>query len=216
MSKQNRVTPYGEIVALPQRGLFTGNRGVLHNEQQEVIRPYKLKAWIICRLQFKGRRRAIMQPNHYTELFFLDEATALAAGHRPCFECQRERANAFRAAWQAGNHPSHTDTAVKVADMDNVLHEERLTSARLLKDKKKRMFTAVLNQLPEGTLVEIAARPYLIWQEKLFLWTPGGYSPTILPVNAKPVQVLTPASTVNALANGYVPIIHETLLTNPQ
>jgi hypothetical protein len=188
-----------------------GNRGILHNERQQLIRPYKLKAWIICQLQFKGRRRPLMQPGRYTELFFLDEATALAAGHRPCFECQRERALAFRQAWQAGNQAILPDSPLKVTDIDNILHEERLTSARLLKDKKKKVFTAVLNSLPAGTFVGIASRPYLIWAQQLFLWTPGGYHSSHLPLNEMPVCVLTPPSTVKALAQGFVPVTHSSL-----
>lgn len=211
MTKQNRVTPYGEIIATPERGLFMGNRGVLHNEQQEVIRPYKLKAWIICQLQFKGRQRQLMQPGRYTELFFLDEATALAAGHRPCFECQRDRAIAFRDAWLAGNRATLPAKPFKVADMDKLLHDERLTSARLLKDRKKRMYTAVLDTLPAGTFVQIETRPYLIWAQKLFLWTPGGYYPSHLPLNEMPVAVLTPPSTVKAFAKGFVPVTHNSL-----
>lgn len=95
MPKQNRVTPDGQIIATAARGSFMGNRGILHNDQQEIVKPFAHKAWIICQLRFKGRRRQLMQPGKYTELFFLDEATALAAGHRPCFECRREAAQAF-------------------------------------------------------------------------------------------------------------------------
>lgn len=209
MPRQNRVTPFGEIIATPERGLFMGNRGVLHNARQEIVRPYQLKAWIICRLAFKDRRRQIMQPGRYTELFFLDEATALAAGHRPCFECQRERAVAFRDAWAAGKQ---TMGPIKAADMDNVLHQERLAKARRLREWNKKTFTAVLNTLPDGTFVVIKDRPALIWQQKLYGWSPGGYQMLNEPVGQTAVTVLTPPSTVNALAQGYQPVVHQSLV----
>lgn len=209
MPRQNRVTPFGEIIATPERGLFMGNRGVLHNARQEIVRPYKLKAWIICLLEFKERHRQIMQPGRYTELFFLDEATALAAGHRPCFECQRERAVAFRGAWAAGNR---VPGPIKVADMDNVLHQERLTKAWRILERRKKTFTAVLNTLPDGTFVVIQDRPALIWQQKLYAWSPGGYQILNGLVGETAVVVLTPPSTVNALAQGYQPIVHRSII----
>ena len=104
MPRRNRVTPLGEIVAVPERGTYFGNRGVLHDEGGRIRRPWQVRRWLICLLEFKGRHRAVMTPNRYTELFFLDEATGLAAGHRPCAECRRARFLAFRDAWAAGNH----------------------------------------------------------------------------------------------------------------
>ena len=103
MSRQNRGTPFGDIIATPARGTLMGNRGCLHDNQGHIIRPYQLKRWIIYQLEFKGRRRQIMTPGKYTELFFLDEATALAAGHRPCVECSRPRFTEFVAAWAEAN-----------------------------------------------------------------------------------------------------------------
>jgi hypothetical protein len=101
MPLQNRVSPRGEIIVSPARGTFMGNRGgVLHNERRQIVRPYASRRWITCLLEFKGRRRTVMSPGRYTELFFLDEAVALAAGHRPCAECRRDRFNAFRDAWE--------------------------------------------------------------------------------------------------------------------
>src|SRR3954453_2972411 len=103
MPRQNRVTPLGEIVATPERGSMMGNRGVLHDEGGRIRRPWQVRRWLICLLEFKGRHRTVMTPNRYTELFFLDEATGLAAGHRPCAECRRARFRAFRDAWAAGD-----------------------------------------------------------------------------------------------------------------
>ena len=209
MPKQNRITPIGEIVRSPARGTLMGNRGILHNEEQEIIRPYQIKRWIICILQFKNRQRQVMRPNRYTELFFLDEATALAAGHRPCFECQRERAKAFQAAWQQAFKLHNRPT---VAEMDNQLHQERLTNERLLKDKRKQTFTAVLDELPDGVFVQMEKRPYLWWQQQLYPWTMSGY---LAPINHRPsmtVSVLTPYATVAVIKQGFLPAIHFSLL----
>ncbi|KAA3665438.1 MAG: hypothetical protein DWQ04_00660 [Chloroflexi bacterium] len=199
MPKQNRVTPTGDIIATTARGSLMGNRGILHNARQELTRPFSHKAWIICRLNFKGRKRSIMQPNRYTELFFLDEATALAAGHRPCFECQRERAIAFRDAWAAANPDLVGAGPVKMGDIDTVLHTERLTQARLIKDRRKQTYQAEIEALPNGVFVLWRERPFLIWNTSLYPWTPSGYeTPPPQPANSL-VTVLTPRSIVNTL-----------------
>src|SRR5262245_2769345 len=99
MPRQNRVTPFGEIIATPERGTFMGNRGVLDDETGKIRRTWQVRRWLLCVLEFRGRHRTVMTPGHYTELFFLDEATGLAAGHRPCFECRRDRFRAFQEAW---------------------------------------------------------------------------------------------------------------------
>lgn len=209
MSKQNRVMPDGQIIATVARGTFMGNRGILHDAQQEIVKPFAHKAWIICLLSFKGRRREMMQPNNYTELFFLDEATALAAGHRPCFECRRVAAQAFRDAWLAGNPQLKLGVSVKVKQMDEVLHAERLTAAYYVKDRQKRTFTAVLQTLPKGTFIMERERPYLVWQDALLPWTAAGYETPVTRPKEAPVTVLTPPSTVAALAQGYVPMLHK-------
>src|SRR3954468_17337754 len=121
MPLRNRVTPFGEIVAVPGRGTLMGNRGVLHNAEQQIVRDSAVKRWIACRIEFKGRHREIMQPNRWTELFFLDEAAAFAAGHRPCAECRREDFVRFCTAWQA----VHGAGQWPVDLIDNHLHEER-------------------------------------------------------------------------------------------
>jgi hypothetical protein len=100
---QNRVDPFGNLIKTRARGTWMGNRGVLHDDKQQLLRPFKLKAWLTCRLEFKGRKRQIMAPHRWTELFFLDEATAFAAGHRPCFECRRSDFNKFKSLWIKGN-----------------------------------------------------------------------------------------------------------------
>jgi hypothetical protein len=209
MPKQNRVAPNGQIIATAARGTFMGNRGILHNAQQEIVKPFAHKAWIICLLSFKGWHRQVMSPGTYTELFFLDEATALAAGHRPCFECRRADAVAFRENWLAGNPQLNLGDSVKVKQIDEVLHAERLTEAYTIKDRQKRTFTAVLNKLPNGTFILREERPYLVWEDALLPWTPAGYKTPVTRPKEAQVTVLTPPSTVAALAQGYVPMLHK-------
>src|ERR1051326_763992 len=130
MPRQNRVTPFGEIVATPERGTFLGNRGVLHDDAGHIRRAWQVKRWLVCVLEFRGRRRTVMTPRRYTELFFLDEATALAAGHRPCAECQRARYRLFRDVWAAANPDQITSRPPTADEMDRLLQAERVDSLR--------------------------------------------------------------------------------------
>jgi hypothetical protein len=206
MPRQNRVTPQGDIVAIPERGTFMGNRGVLHDDDGRIRRPWQVRRWLVCVLEFRGRKRQVMTPRRYTELFFLDEATALAAGHRPCAECRRQRYNAFRAAWQSA-HPSPASSDPPLADeMDRQLHGERIT-----RDRSKVVFRARLGELPDGILLRIPERGkeiYLVWKEGLFPWSPGGYRERIDLSGNVEVEVLTPKSIVAVIRAGYVPEIH--------
>ena len=202
MPRQNRVDPFGEIIATQDRGMFMGNRGVLHDQEGRIQRAWLGKRWLVCVLEFRGRKRTVMSPRHYTELFFLDEATALAAGHRPCAECRRERFNAFRYAWRLEEY-SHPPTA---AEIDNRLHTERLAP-----DKKKKVHLANLADLPNRVFVKMAdwgENAYLVWNDKLLLWTTGGYSGKKKRPHDAKVEVLTPKSTVQVIRAGYVPEIH--------
>ena len=124
MPRQNRVNPFGEIIATPERGTFMGNRGVLHDDEGRIRRKWQGKRWIVCVLEFRGRKRKVMTPSRYTELFFLDEATALAAGHRPCAECRRERFKSFCCAWQPA-HPQKGGSRPSASDIDTCLNAER-------------------------------------------------------------------------------------------
>ena len=128
MPRRNRVTPFGEIVAVPERGTMMGNRGVLHDAEGRIRRPWQVKRWLICLLEFRGRHRVVMAPGRYTELFFLDEATGLAAGHRPCSECRRGRFLAFRDAWAAGNGRAVPPEMIQAGTIDDRLHAERVGS----------------------------------------------------------------------------------------
>jgi hypothetical protein len=199
--RQNRVTPLGEIVATPTRGLFMGNRGCLHDAQGHIRRPWQLKRWIVCLLKFKERKRTVMTPGHYTELFFLDEATALAAGHRPCSECRRTRFGAFRQALAGNDAPPRTAVAI-----DRRLHAERVTPNR-----SKRTHTARLDELPDGAFVLLSGverTPYLIRGDTLLAWTAGGYADRVRRPRRITVEVLTPELTVRAIRGGYVPELH--------
>src|SRR5262249_48279462 len=138
---QNRVNPFGDLIAVPDRGTFMGNRGILHDTWGRIRRPWTVKRWLVCVLEFRGRKRTVMTPNRYTELFFLDEATALAAGHRPCAECRHARYIAFRDAWAKGRGRSRSPRP-SADDMDNVLHAERVGPNR-----SKGFFLSKLDQL---------------------------------------------------------------------
>ena len=168
MPRQNRVTPFGEIIATPERGLFMGNRGLLHNDEGHIKRSWLLKRWIVCVLEFRGRKREVMTPGRYTELFFLDEATAFAAGHRPCAECRRSAYNAYCLGFEASQSKK-----VSAEVIDDKLHAERLT-----REGRKRAFPASLDELPDAVFVTVPAwgeQAYLVWGKYLLAWSPGGY-----------------------------------------
>jgi len=179
-----------------------GNRGRIHNEHQQIVSRYKLAAWLICKLKFKGRKREIMAPNSYTELFFLDEATAFAAGHRPCFECRRENFNRFKKLWIQGNRQYNFSDKTSIREIDKVLHNERIN-----KDGTKKMYQEDLNNLPDGTFVSFEESAFLLFKKNLYLWTPYGYEKGSSSVTKGKVNVLTPLSIVNTFRAGYVPQI---------
>ncbi len=206
MPRRNRVTPFGEIVAVPERGTMMGNRGILHDADGRIRRPWAVKRWLLCVLEFNGRHRTVMAPNRYTELFFLDEATGLAAGHRPCFECRRSRYLAFRDAWAAGNPETVGPEPIRADDMDDRLHAERVGS-----DRSKRTERAKLDDLPDGVFVSLGGQEgetCLIWGNELLVWSARGYRERRRRPRGEVVTVLTPGSTVRAIRSGYVPQIH--------
>ena len=208
MPRPNRVTPFGEIVAIPERGTMMGNRGRLHDAEGRIRRPWQVRRWLICVLDFRGRHREVMAPDRYTELFFLDEATGLAAGHRPCFECRRGRFLAFRDAWAAAELQDHRAEPIKAAAIDDRLHVERVGPGR-----SKRTFTTNVDDLPDGVLVTLAGQPdeaMLIWEGGLLSWSLGGYTRRRPRPTGERVAVLTPRSTVAAIRAGYQPEVHPT------
>ena len=198
MPLQNRVTPLGELIETPERGLVYGNRGRLHDEHGVIRRQWQVKRWISCRLEFRGRHRAggPMPPGRYTGLFFLDDATALAAGHRPCAECRREDYRSFLALAGAGG----------ADELDHRLHGERLVGdlrGRLLHERR-------LEELPDGAFVLLEGAPYLVLAAVLRRWTPGGYAER----RRRPrgaIDVVTPPTSLAALASGWLgdlPLVH--------
>jgi hypothetical protein len=191
MPFQNRVTPLGELIATPERGLVYGNRGRLHDEQGNIRRRWQVKRWISCRLEFRGRHRpgGPLAPNRYTGLFFLDEATALAAGHRPCAECRNADYHSFLALTGASS----------ADELDELLHSQR-----------GRLHEAELDELPDGAFVELDGEPWLVLGSELLRWTPGGYSARRARFGGA-VDAVTPPTSVQTLASGWrgdLPFIH--------
>jgi hypothetical protein len=206
MSRQNRVTPFGDIVAAPERGTFMGNRGALHDAEGRIKRAWQVKRWIVCVLEFRGRKRQVMTPGRYTELFFLDEATALAAGHRPCAECRHARFLAFCNAWATAHPADGTPARPTAKVIDDRLHAERLRAGHA-----RRSFVARLDELPDGALLTVLAwgeQAYLVLGDHLLAWSLGGYRERRRRPKGEEVRVLTPKSTVATIQAGYVPEIH--------
>jgi hypothetical protein len=199
MPLQNRVTPFGDIIATAHRGLFTGNRGIIHDPATKTLnRRWASPAWLTCVCEFRGRRRQVMGGRSWTELFFLDEATALSAGHRPCFYCRRDDAKAFRAAWEAGNGASN----VLLRDIDATLHRERLAGGK----KRLHPLPMRIEQLPDGAMLALDGESYLIAQGRAQQWSPAGYRRTSNALSDP--MLLTPPSTLRALGAGYRPVLH--------
>jgi hypothetical protein len=202
MALQNRVNPYGAIFRSPARGTFMGNRGALHTEKREIVRQFNGQRWITCCLEFQGRKRTVMSPGHYTELFFLDEAVAFAAGHRPCAECRRDRFMVFQDAWKRRDE-EHSKTPARAPQIDVELHRTRTDSSG-----RKITYAAKLNSLPNGCFVQIDNSAFLIWNDALLLWTPECYVGKYRRPNGLMVTVLTPQPIVQCFGRGYEPKIH--------
>jgi hypothetical protein len=211
MPRQNRVTSFGEIVATPARGTLMGNRGRLHDQHGVIQRSFLGQRWIICLLSFKGWWRPVMAPGQYTELCFLDEATALAAGHRPCAECQRERFERFRAIWAAAtieptlNRAPGAHATARREALDAVLHVQSLTARG-----RKRTYVAPAASLPDGSFVSLPVDPhaYLVLGRWLLRWSAFGYDGAIARPESGAFPVLTPHSVVKTLAAGYTAVVH--------
>jgi hypothetical protein len=171
MPLQNRVTPFGDIVPISQRGMFTGNRGIIHDPETRTLltRRWAGQAWLICRCDFQGRRREVMRKRNWTELFFLDEAIALAAGHRPCILCRRKEAEMFRSAWTAGNRADRPAAAL----IDVTLHRERIRGRGVGSSIK----SAVAAELPDGVVIAAGSSAFTVVGGRGFRWTESEYEP---------------------------------------
>lgn len=198
MPLRNRVTPFGDIVALPGRGTLTGNRGILIDDQRAMVRRWQTKRWIACRLSYKGIRRKVMQPHAWTELFFLDEASAFAAGHRPCAECRRDDYRRFRDLWERHVSPEAGADAI-----DAVLHRQRVDG------QAKRTYRDDLSALPDGAFVAIEDSAWLVYGRHVYEWSDAGYRAYRLRFQSE-VDVLTPQAVVTILRAGYRAAIHPT------
>jgi hypothetical protein len=200
MPLQNRVTPLGDIVATSERGSFTGNRGIIHDARTRTLlqRRWTSRAWLICTLHWRDVRRSVMGPGSWTELFFLDEATALAAGHRPCFLCRRPAARTFKI-----HFPMLGGTALpKAHDIDKALHAERLDG----RVKRLHVLASPAAHLPDGAMILQHGSPHLILKGRACPWSFLGYGAPVAPLDC--AQLITPPSTVAALRSGYRPRIH--------
>lgn len=204
MPLQNRVDPWGQLNAVSTKLALLGNRGILHNDKKQIVTQWKSKAWLTCQIEFKGRESPVFEPNSYSQLFFVDEASAFAAGHRPCAECRLERFKEFKAAWIEANRELIQGENPTIADIDKVIHAERVTE-----EKRKRTFVAQFGSLPAGTMIEVDGTPLLVWRGKLLPWSFEGYGKSQAPLpSSTSVQVLTPASVVRVFAAGFTPQVH--------
>jgi hypothetical protein len=206
MALQNRVTPFGDVVAIAQRGLFTGNRGIIHDPATKTLlrKRWTTKAWLVCVLEYNGKRREVMGRRSWTELFFLDEAIALAAGHRPCFFCRRRDAEAFRAAWaeaQGGEAP-------RASGIDAVLHAERVDRGH----KRVHPVPGPIGELPDGTVIVAGGSAYTLAHRRAFRWSERGYE--AMEEIPRADGLLTPPSTLLAMRAGYRPVLHPDLVAD--
>lgn len=206
MPLQNRVLPTGEIVAHPGRGLLMGNRGCLHRSDRTLgAARWRSPMWICCVLEWKGVRRDVMPPGRWTALFFLDEATALAAGHRPCGYCRRDDFLAFAEHWRVARGLAHRPRA---GEMDRQLHSERVEP----RSRRKPTWQARAGDLPDGSMVLAADSPALLLRGRRLDWSLDGYGPPCAQAPDEVVEVLTPPSTTAVLAGGYRPLLHPSAL----
>jgi hypothetical protein len=208
---QNRVTPLSELVASPERGLVYGNRGCLHDERRRIRRRYDGKRWIACRLEFRGWRRGpLMQPGRLTELFFLDEATAFAAGHRPCALCRRPDYARFVEIWGELHSGQVGADAI-----DAQLHAERVGPAT----RAPLRHEAPFDELPDGAFVLDEDEPYLVLGKWLRRWTPAGYRGRRARPRRGQVAVITPPSLLGVLRTDWrplVPLVHPSAFSRPR
>ena len=206
---QNRVLPTGEIVRDPARGTLMGNRGCIHHDDRTLgTTRWRTKMWISCVLDWRGRRRDVMPPGRWTALFFLDEATALAAGHRPCGYCRREDYLAYATAWQRAAGLSQR---LRAGEMDTRLHAERVES----RTRRQKTRPARAGDLPDGVMVRRDGQIGLLLSGSLLPWEITGYLAPVPVAPATQVELLTPPATAGALSAGYRPLVHPTARISP-
>ncbi|MCA0327328.1 MAG: hypothetical protein LCH89_17260 [Proteobacteria bacterium] len=201
---ENRVNPWGQLCAVADRGSLMGNRGILHGSSNEILRQWAHKSWVTCLLSYKGiKRPKPFSPGNYSELFFLDEATAFAAGHRPCTFCQRERSMSFKKAWLSANVPIEQQSNFRLSSLDAQLHQERVANGG-----SKNTYEAHVSELPNGTIFQHSGHAYLIADGACRQWSFQGYAVSQSPPSSAMVSVLTPRSVVAAFLQGFQPKVH--------
>ncbi len=202
MPLQNRVLPTGQIVAIPARGTLTGNRGIIHRDDRTLgASRWSHHAWICCMLDWQGRKRPVMTGRKWTELFFLDEAVAMAAGHRPCGYCRRADYARFVDAWAEAH-----GTRAKASQIDHILHRARIVKGTRLQHRHQ----ANVDALPNGAMILQNAAAYLVWDDRLYPYQPDGYRKPIPRPKQQSVDVLTPMPMIAILHSGYRPQVHAT------
>jgi hypothetical protein len=212
MPLQNRVSPFSILTATPERGAWTGNRGVIHNADKVIVRNHAVKYWITCELKYKNFQRKVMTPNRWTELFFLDETTAFAAGHRPCGFCRHPDFKRFKNLWLLANGEQFSlEKDTKIDIIDALIHQERLNE-----NGSQKTFKANLTTLPDGTFITLndSSKAYLWYQKKLHEWSFSGYTKVLDFAQNQEINVLTPRSYVETFRAGYLPQIHISLNDN--
>lgn len=210
---QNRIDPFGDFHSTSERGSWLGNRGILHNEEKQIIKPWDNYAWKTCLLKYgedtrKGKtgRDKLFTRGNYSELFFLDEATAFSAGHRPCAQCRNKRYKEFKSAWAKANIDFLSLTSIDppYQEMDKELQNDRVDA-----EGRKKKYDSAFELLPAGTMIELGDDVCLIWRGRLFVWSFAAYKPYERKFDpTKMVKVLTPASIVRTYTNGFVPHVH--------
>lgn len=205
MPLQNRVDPWGNLHADTSRaGTMMGNRGILHDQHRTIVRRWAGKSWVACDPSFKGiDRKPLFQVGRYSELFFLDEATAYAAGHRPCAYCHRERFNAFKHAWIDAHGAGSSPPPAGIKEIDARLHQERTS-----RNGEKLTYSSTLGSVPEGTIIEADGTALLLHGQKWLRWSFAGYTPAVAPPADAIVKVLTPKSIVKLYERGLRPRVH--------
>lgn len=202
MPLRNRVLPTGEIVADPGRGLLMGNRGCIHGVDRRLgTSRWRSKMWICCVLSWRDVRRDVMPPGRWTALFFLDEATALAAGHRPCGYCRRADYRWFTESWRVAHDLAERPRA---GEMDTVLHAQRVDS----RTRRQRTRPATAGELPDGVMVAVEGTIGLLNGNRLLPWSFAGYERPTAVSPAAAVELLTPPAITAVLRAGYRPLVH--------
>lgn len=202
---QNRVDPRGSLHAVAEHGTLMGNRGILHDSDNKIVKQWQHKSWVACVLSFPGPKRNLFSPNNYSELFFLDEATALSAGHRPCGFCQKPRFNLFKDIWFKANPSAVVGPSKRIGAVDRALHVERA-----VRGGGKVSYLATLADLPRGVMFESDGVIYLNWSSGHLPWSFKGYGLPVSIASSSSVKVLTPVSVVRMFANGFTPEVHAT------